>query len=125
MDRNLRIEDDIMESGKTFEEELKDVKEGKRGKIKVTLTMNDVPLPLVEEFCSDVMNRYNDSYWVKLQDLMRKAQAYDYIVNVQNSVYMDVPEQDVDLEQDKDDFGEVRTMGDVVKVKKRRTENAG
>ena len=42
--------------------------------------MVDVPLHIVKEFCGDVKVKYGDIYWVKLMDLMRKAEAYDMLV---------------------------------------------
>ena len=42
--------------------------------------INDCPLWLIKEFKSDIETRYNNVYWTKLLDIMRKAQAYDYLM---------------------------------------------
>ena len=48
--------------------------------IKMTLSMVDVPLHIMKKFKSDVSDRYGNIYWVKLMDLMRKAEAYDMML---------------------------------------------
>ena len=42
--------------------------------------MVDTPLHVVKQFCSDIKEKYGDIYWVKLMDLMTKAEAYDALM---------------------------------------------
>ena len=44
------------------------------------LSMNDVPLWIYEKFVSDVGDKYDGVYWIKLMHLLQKAEAYDLIV---------------------------------------------
>ena len=85
----------------TVEEEIKNVKRrpGTTG-----FSVNDVPLWLVKEFMSDVKQKYNDTFWVKLMDLMRKAEAYDTMVANRGLIFT---EDDVPPEEKE----EVKTMG--------------
>lgn len=61
---------------------------------KIGFAINDVPLWLYKQFTSDVKQKYNDIYWVKLMDLMRKAEAYDSMLASQG--YMEEPMQEVE-----------------------------
>ncbi len=66
--------------GKTFAEIMHEVKKNKKTVIKVpAVTISDMPLHLYKKFILKSY-QYNDIYWVQLQDLMRKAEAYEYIV---------------------------------------------
>ena len=69
---------------KTFQDILKETKESKNGKVTRSLVMKDVPVILIEKFCYNIGTEYNDIYWVKLQDLVRKAEMYDYLISMQN-----------------------------------------
>ena len=75
--------------------------------IKVGFTINDMPLWLLLEFKNDIKKKYNDVYWTKLMDIMRKAQAYDYLMagefpeHIENEAE---PEQEPELL-------EIKTMG--------------
>lgn len=48
--------------------------------IKNDFTLVDVPISVAREFKRDIATRYGNIYWVKLLDLMRKAEAYEYII---------------------------------------------
>lgn len=57
-------------------------------------TMVDVPIHIVKDFVSDVEVIYGNIYWVKLQDLMRKAEAYDVMMmEMGKSLEEDVKEE--------------------------------
>lgn len=94
----------------TVENELKRVKDN-IGKginvVRVGLVMNDTPLSVVKAFKHDI-HLYNDMYWVKLQDLMRKAEAYDYIMSMGQS--MSCLEEPVQ-QQEKEDENTIKTFG--------------
>jgi|TARA_Y100000310_G_scaffold140352_1_gene139771 hypothetical protein len=51
----------------------------KAGNVKVMIKINDCPVRLVREFSTLAKRQYNDTYWVLLQDLIRKAEAYDML----------------------------------------------
>lgn len=84
---------------KTYDQELEELKSSKN-KIRIDLTMNDVPVHIVNSFRSDVKKKYGDIYWVKLMDLMRKAEFLDFLM-AQGSV----PQMDFIEEVPKDKFG--------------------
>lgn len=44
------------------------------------LSLIDVPKLVAEDFLCDVKEEYGNVRWVKLKDLMRKAEAYDMFV---------------------------------------------
>lgn len=44
------------------------------------LSMNDVPMWLYEKFISDVSEKYDGVYWIKLMHIVQKAEAYDMMV---------------------------------------------
>lgn len=44
--------------------------------------ISNIPIPVFEMFMSDIQECYNGVYWAKIHDLMRKAEAYDYIVSM-------------------------------------------
>jgi len=67
--------------------------------------MTDTPINIIKEFTVDVKEQYGNIYWVKLKDLMRKAEAYDYIISLNDSVYEPVNEQ----EEEKPE--EIKLMG--------------
>jgi hypothetical protein len=89
--------------------------------IKVTFTINDMPLWLMKEFKSDIKTKYNDVYWTKLLDVMRKAQAYDYLMAGEFPDYNEKEDVEEPIEQPKqEDKGEeVITMGSRYSMKKR------
>jgi len=72
----------------------------KTRKRKDTLGMgiNDCPLWLVKKFTQDAEKRFNDVYWVKLHDLMMKAEAYERLIGEVPG--MEQYEQDEDEEDD-------------------------
>ena len=82
--------------------------------VKLTLTMNDVPLALYKEFVSDIY-RYNDMYWVKLQDVMRKAEAYDLLMSTE--AIPDYEQEEIepsdlnDLVKDNEKTPKIKTFG--------------
>ena len=43
-------------------------------------TLVDVPIRTIKRFVSDVKERYGNIYWVKLNALMIKAEAYDALM---------------------------------------------
>lgn len=67
--------------------------------------ISNMPIPVFESFMSDVKENYNGVYWAKLQDLMRKAEAYETIVQL-GGIPHEVPQQ----EDEKDESGEVVTF---------------
>lgn len=74
-------------------------------------SISDCPLWLYRAFVENVKTEYNDIYWVKLMDLMRKAEAYDAIMSGV------VPGQDVPApveHVDEEKF--VQTMGGKIKI---------
>lgn len=105
---------------KTFEQELDSAKSGKNNVIKLNLTMNDVPIFLFKKFVSDI-KKYNDIYWVKLLDLVRKAECYDYIVT--QGYVPDMIEKDELDEIDKEENKEyISTMGGNIPIYKKKVD---
>jgi len=91
---------------KTVKEEIEGVRARKSGQLKGKFTMVDVPVHLVNAFCSDIKTNYGNIYWVKLMDLMRKAEAYDAMVQ---GTTVQTREEPIDISEDKSE--EVKTMG--------------
>ena len=87
----------------TFEQEMINVKSRKNGRIirTVNFAIKDCPEMLYNEFISDI-TLYNDCYWSKLQDVLRKSQAYDYLMQGQ------VIEQEPKIEKEEK---EIMTFG--------------
>jgi hypothetical protein len=54
----------------------------KNGNIMVDVIIKSIPYQLHKEFSELSKKYYNDVYWVTLQDLMRKAEAYDAITTM-------------------------------------------
>lgn len=95
---------------KTYEEEIKDIK-GKPSKM--GLTISDMPLWLFKKFITDIKYEYNDQYWVKLMDLMRKAEAYDSMMSGYD-IPQEQPQQVIPEEkEEKDDEGVMTFAGKV------------
>ena len=70
--------------------------------LKITLSFVDVPINIAKTFREDIRGKYGNIYWVKLMDLMRKAEAYDYLISQQGYVEdMDIPEENIE----KDKYG--------------------
>lgn len=90
----------------------KEFDKGKRGvkpsKVSVGFGINECPLWLYKAFTSDI-HKYNNTSWIKLMDVMRKAEMYDYIVIEGNSEPYPVDEEE-DIDKPTDKFG-VETMG--------------
>jgi len=72
----------------------------KPNRVKVDLKMVDTPVSIVKNFCSDVHSKYGNIYWVKLMDLMRKAEAYDYLMSDANEAYQAPPVEEPTQDQD-------------------------
>ena len=49
------------------------------GNVAINFGVSGMPLSLFKSFTAD-MNEYKGLYWVKIGDLMRKAEAYDTFV---------------------------------------------
>jgi hypothetical protein len=98
MDLNLKIKGENM----TDEDKTKNGKNINHAKLD-RLSMTDVPLGVAKDFFSDIKSRYGNIYWVKLMDLMRKAQAYDLLIQ---GLEQGVPV----MEQQDEDEG-VKTFG--------------
>lgn len=94
----------------TFEQELAKAKESKNP-IRIRLTFVDVPIHLANAFCSDVKDNYGNIYWVKLMDLMRKAEAYDAFIALADSPSQPIIPESKDEEKPHDKYGEIKTMG--------------
>ena len=86
--------------------------------VKVGFTINDVPLWLLLEFKSDTKQRYNDVYWTKLLDIMRKAQAYDYLMAGEFPEHIEKEPEPI-KEEPEQEYDEVLTMGGRYRTKKR------
>jgi len=73
----------------------------------VDFSIQDCPMWIYKEFTSDI-NKYNDTYWVKLMDLQRKAKAYDYLMAgiPEEEPMPELPEEEIK----KDRYG-VATVG--------------
>jgi hypothetical protein len=98
---------DMVEQELTLEQE-KTKSRGQR--VGYGFSISDCPLWLYRTFVDNVKTEYNDIYWVKLMDLMRKAEAYDVIMSGS------VPVQDVPVKSDvveEEKF--VQTMGGKIK----------
>lgn len=74
----------------------------RRGKNKIFLTfsINDCPLSVWKDFTKDLIE-YNDVYWSKLKDLIRKAEAYDTMVRL--GLATDIDRVDEQTKDDKDE----------------------
>ena len=55
-------------------------KTDKNGSVRVSFTISDCPLPLYRIFSNLAKSYYNDMYWVTLQDLYRKSEAYELLL---------------------------------------------
>lgn len=85
----------------TVENEIKKTKSNKKT---IGVGINDMPIHLFHAFKEMARERYNDVHWVALQDLMRKAEAYDYLLQGY------LPEQEQTEEKEDDEEG-VDTFG--------------
>lgn len=74
-------------------------------KISVGFGINDCPVWLYRWFTQDVKSHYNDVYWTKLLDVMRKAEAYDQL-----SMLGLVPQQQEEKKENEDVKEEVTTF---------------
>lgn len=74
------------------------------------LTLTDVPFNVACEFRRDVKERYGDVYWVKLMDLMRKAEAYDMFVCLGL-----VPQQEPEVQQKEEESSGIKTFTGEIK----------
>jgi len=89
----------------------------------VSLTMSSVPIRVYKRFTSDI-KQYNGIYWVKLLDLMRKAEAYDLLVGMSNGEVMveeavengSEKEPEKGEEKNEEKVETVKTFGGEVKV---------
>ena len=77
----------------------------RKNKITTSFSIKDIPLRVYKRFIEDI-DDYNDCYWAKLMDLIRKADGYDMIVA---SMYSGQP-----VVQEKQEEG-IRTMGGLIK----------
>lgn len=71
--------------------------------VSVDFSIKGCPLWVYKDFTKDI-NKYNDCYWAKLMDVIRKAGMYDYITSGQT---YDI-EEDREVEQEtkpKDRYG--------------------
>lgn len=76
--------------------------------VSIDFSINGCPLWLYKSFTSDI-SRYNDCYWVKLMDITRKAEMYDYMVR-SNELIIYPEDEPLLKEDDKDRYG-VQTIG--------------
>lgn len=97
-----------MEDGRKKTERQREIKRDGKSWVTTGFTINDVPLNLFKRFISDIQ-LYNDIYWVKLMDLMRKAEAYDAMVG--NTEYSEPEENEVSKPEEKEGKDFVQTMG--------------
>lgn len=73
----------------------------------VGFAISDIPVSLFREFMYDI-HLYGDKYVLKLQDLMRKAEVYDFLMSTGLIPRQEtVPEASTD---EKEDSGEVVTF---------------
>ena len=77
-------------------------------KTKLGFGINDCPLWLVKAFTEEAKDRFNNQYWVMLNDLYTKAKAFEAFVN-----FGIIQPQMVEPEIEKDEKDEpvVKTMG--------------
>jgi hypothetical protein len=74
------------------------------------ITMNNVPISVYRDFLNDIDN-FNNSYWVKLKELMLKAKAFDLFLSMG---YFNNPvdnTEEFEEEQEEKDKGGVTTFG--------------
>lgn len=86
---------------------------------KVGLGINDMPIWLLKKFKHDIKREYNDQHWVKLMDLMRKAEAYDaFVLNgfVQEQYEEENVEDHLPVVEDKEETPTISTFGKKIKV---------
>jgi hypothetical protein len=95
---------------KTYKDIETEVKNPNSNKIKVNLTMVDVPIHIFSYFTGDVKEKYGNIYWVKLMDLMRKAEAYDFAMGT--GYVPNVYENDEEEKKPKDKYGEIKKEED-------------
>lgn len=91
----------------TLQQEVEGVQRRKNSQLRRNLTIVDVPMALAERFCYGIREEYGDVYWVKLQDLMRKAEAYDALLTFgcpagsqQEEIQHDTPQETIPLTMD-------------------------
>lgn len=75
----------------------------KDNRVVINLKFNDCPLSLVKAFREDIKTKYGNIYWVKLMDLMRKAEAYDLIRD--GLMPQEVPQQEEEKDEGITTFG--------------------
>jgi len=81
--------------------------EDKEKRITVGLHMNETPMNVYKKFIKDI-DRYNNTYWIKLMDLMTKAEAFDKLLEIKIS-------EDVSKETEKEEEKKPRkTLGGAV-----------
>lgn len=90
------------------DDKLKLLKECEENGMLPGFAISRMPVPLFEEFMSDVNERYAGTYWAKLQDLMRKAEAYDLLFDL-GIIGVGDGEQPKSVE--KDDSSDIGLMG--------------
>ena len=81
-------------------------------------SVSDCPLWLYKKFVANIKSEYHDIYWVKLMDIMRKADAYDKLMMIQEDMNY-VQEDRIPVDEDKGEKEEyIETFGGRIPVKK-------
>ena len=100
----------------TFEQRMDNVKQNKKTKKTINLNIGYCPMNLYEKFVSNI-HLYNDSYWAKLQDLLRKEEMYDYLIDT-GFVKHEKEEQTFEPEEiNKKEEDKPMTIGDIKKAR--------
>lgn len=99
----------------TFKEMMDRVQTKRKHKNTINMKIHDCPMTIYTEFIKDV-HEYNNMYWVKLKDVMRKAEFYDNIVsmNGSNIVHEPKPEQEENEQELETDS---LTIGDIKRIR--------
>lgn len=75
----------------------------KKDKVLPGFAISRMPIPVFESFMSDVHECYAGVYWAKLNDLMRKAEAYDMFVQLG---MIPAQKEELDIKDEKEDTKE-------------------
>lgn len=102
-----------MMAEKKDEEVKKEVRKNTNG-VRFDMTFVDVPLNIAKVFRSDVRTKYGNIYWVKLMDLMRKAEAYDHMIATGEVLYEPVQEEEPEKKKEDEEEG-VMAFGGLIK----------
>lgn len=102
----------------TFKQRMENLKAKKQEKQTINMNIAYCPMSLFEKFVSDI-HLYNDCHWAKLQDIMRKAEVYDYMMSGDKPNYTEQQQEEYVPEVNEE---EVLTIGQMKQARKELKE---